>query len=311
MKRMIRLCLVLLVCLLAFTGCQCSHEWAQADCLTPKTCSKCDETEGEALGHDWAEASCAAPKTCTRCALTEGDVLEHSRTEVSCAAPKTCTICVLTEGEALEHTWAEANYQAPKTCTVCGETEGEALPADFEELGLQIDITEVNVPHTLTASGTEFALCIKSYEVYSGDDAHEALEGYEWRTVELSVEALENLDSLSVQIPTYADYNNYYDLEGFNASMAPVQTNAVFALQHTVNHNGVDYTECLMQVDKDYLDQQSSVKWEHQQTLSFRVPVGFDGIVVCVGDGAQVSSNYQQYYMDYYKDDNTLFFRLS
>lgn len=31
---------------------QCEHEWTPADCLTPKTCSKCGITEGTALGHD-------------------------------------------------------------------------------------------------------------------------------------------------------------------------------------------------------------------------------------------------------------------
>ena len=35
-----------------------AHEWTDATCGTPKTCTKCDLTEGEALGHSWQEADC-------------------------------------------------------------------------------------------------------------------------------------------------------------------------------------------------------------------------------------------------------------
>ena len=34
----------------------CEHDWADADCDTPKTCSKCQATEGEALGHSYDNA---------------------------------------------------------------------------------------------------------------------------------------------------------------------------------------------------------------------------------------------------------------
>ena len=77
------------------------HDWKDATCTEPKTCSGCGETEGEALGHDWADATCTEPKTCTRCGETEG--------------------------EALGHDWAEATLTEPKTCTKCGATEGEPL----------------------------------------------------------------------------------------------------------------------------------------------------------------------------------------
>lgn len=39
--------------------CTGEHEWTDATCETPKTCSVCGKTEGEALGHDWnAESVC-------------------------------------------------------------------------------------------------------------------------------------------------------------------------------------------------------------------------------------------------------------
>lgn len=37
------------------------HSYADADCTTPKTCTDCGYTRGEALGHDYMEG------TCTRC----------------------------------------------------------------------------------------------------------------------------------------------------------------------------------------------------------------------------------------------------
>jgi len=59
------------------TGCQCSHEWREADCITPKTCSKCDLTEGEALPHQWQDATCSKAKTCILCGAEEGNKLAH------------------------------------------------------------------------------------------------------------------------------------------------------------------------------------------------------------------------------------------
>lgn len=77
--------LCLLLCLSLLTGCGCRHTWAEADCVTPRTCSECGETEGEPLGHSWAEATCQVPRTCTLCAATEGDPLAHSEAVRDCA----------------------------------------------------------------------------------------------------------------------------------------------------------------------------------------------------------------------------------
>ena len=34
------------------------HDWLDADCETPETCSRCGETQGEALGHDYEDGAC-------------------------------------------------------------------------------------------------------------------------------------------------------------------------------------------------------------------------------------------------------------
>lgn len=103
MKKLLVLILTL-CCLLVLSGCCFHSEWYAADCTTPKTCVKCGETEGEALGHTWVEADCVTPKT--------------------------CTVCHLTEGEALGHNWVDATTEAPKTCTTCAATEGERIITD-------------------------------------------------------------------------------------------------------------------------------------------------------------------------------------
>lgn len=115
---------------LVLSGC-CSHEvWNDADCVTPKTCAECGETEGEPLGHVWYAATCETPKTCETCGATEGEALGHSWADATCEAPKTCTACGVTEGEALGHSWVDATTEAPKTCETCGATEGERIITD-------------------------------------------------------------------------------------------------------------------------------------------------------------------------------------
>ena len=112
----------------------CEHEWVEADCESPKTCSLCEATEGEALGHSWMDPTCTDPRICDVCGLEEGGALGHEWVEATCAAAKHCSRCELTEGEPLAHTWKDATCLLPKTCAACSETEGEALGHDYSEM---------------------------------------------------------------------------------------------------------------------------------------------------------------------------------
>lgn len=78
---------VLAVCLLVCTVASCGHEhnWTDATCLAPKTCSECGETEGEALGHKWNDATCKSGKFCSACGITEGNVLDHTFVSEACS----------------------------------------------------------------------------------------------------------------------------------------------------------------------------------------------------------------------------------
>lgn len=131
MKKRVILLSLALVCLLILSACGCKHEtWLDADCVTPKTCAACGETEGAPLGHTWAAATCETAKTCEACGEKEGEALGHKWVEATCEAPKTCENCKLTEGEALGHDWADATTEAPKTCANCGNTEGSKIETD-------------------------------------------------------------------------------------------------------------------------------------------------------------------------------------
>lgn len=81
------------------------HEWTEATCTSPRTCLKCKDTEGVALGHQWKSATCTQPETCVRCGMTQGELAEHK--------------------------WLAATYEAPETCQVCGTTQGEPLKISY------------------------------------------------------------------------------------------------------------------------------------------------------------------------------------
>ena len=50
MKKLVSMIIVLaMVC--SMTACGCDHQWEEASCTAPKTCTKCGETDGDAAGH--------------------------------------------------------------------------------------------------------------------------------------------------------------------------------------------------------------------------------------------------------------------
>lgn len=67
-----------------FSACGCNHEWQDATCIEPKTCSLCGATEGEPLGHIFENATCTKPKTCSRCGESKGKALGHDYVDGYC-----------------------------------------------------------------------------------------------------------------------------------------------------------------------------------------------------------------------------------
>ena len=99
--------------LICSSGCSCNHEFAKADCVTPKTCIKCGATEGEPLGHKWIEADCVNPEKCSVCGAVEGNPLGH------------------TPGEWEKADEAIIGGKVQRKCSVCGEI----IETQYEEKG--------------------------------------------------------------------------------------------------------------------------------------------------------------------------------
>jgi len=53
----------------------CKHEWVEANCQSPMTCSLCGKTKGEVADHVFSEATHHTPPTCFTCGLTNGEKL--------------------------------------------------------------------------------------------------------------------------------------------------------------------------------------------------------------------------------------------
>ena len=139
-------------------GCGHKHQWVEATCTEPKTCSECGETEGEPLGHDFADATCTEPKKCKRCGGVQGEPLGHdvkhwaTTDEPTCANPGRkvglCSVCndlvvetISASGHEPSEDWEiveEATFSTAgkrvKICTVCGEeVESESFEMTDEE----------------------------------------------------------------------------------------------------------------------------------------------------------------------------------
>ena len=132
MKKTLTFCILLLafcISLVFLTACgddPCSHTYDNA---CDATCNECGVTR-EVQAHQWKDADCSLPKTCTVCGATEGEALGHEMTTPDvdmCEVQSTCSRCGATEGQNKEHTWVEANCTAPKTCSTCQKTEGTKL----------------------------------------------------------------------------------------------------------------------------------------------------------------------------------------
>lgn len=274
--KILPLLLALGMCL-SLAACGHTHVWQAADCSTPKTCSECGGTEGEALGHAWQDATCAAPKTCSVCGETEGEALGHTWQDATCAAPKTCSVCDETEGEALPHTLSEANYQSGPVCSVCGETAGEPLTASFEaerlntsqfqpaELGVTYDYHAVSFDDH-SVQQTNHAT-FENYRVVSSDDTYAAKEGYEWQIVQLHILS-DDPTAASLGWTALVMKFDYY-------SGASLDEDAGF----TVNYNGIDY-ECQCKLTSKSEWNADNTANDLQIEFAAQVPIGYDGILL-------------------------------
>ncbi len=75
--------------------------------------------------HEWMEARCVNPKTCSICGRTEGDLGKHDFAPATCISPKKCTVCGTTWGTlSLRHPYNENGV-----CPICGKVKRQSSPA--------------------------------------------------------------------------------------------------------------------------------------------------------------------------------------
>lgn len=147
MKNIIKSIIILMtlsLTVLAFASCEmpgfeCEHAWMDAACTSPKTCSLCKATEGEALGHT-EEILAVKDATCTEAGLSDG---------------KKCSVCgeiLLAQQEiaATGHT-EEVLAGEAATCTEAGLTEGKKCSVCFAILVAQEEISALGHTEEIVA----------------------------------------------------------------------------------------------------------------------------------------------------------------
>ena len=91
-----------------------THNWTEATCTVPATCTECGKTYGSEKGHAWSAATCTTPVTCSSCNATSGSANGHAWVLATCTEAKKCSACGEVGGEALGHSFNG------KICTTCG-----------------------------------------------------------------------------------------------------------------------------------------------------------------------------------------------
>jgi len=121
----------------------CFHDWQEATCTNPSTCSKCEKTRGDVLPHTYKQATCTDPEICTVCKAKNGNPLGHEWQEATCTEPKTCSRCSITEGQTLPHTVSKWTTKTDPSCTGTGMKEGSC-----DNCGTVMSESIPMVPHT-------------------------------------------------------------------------------------------------------------------------------------------------------------------
>lgn len=119
--------------------------------ITYKSISLVDEAvkhDCKEDGHRWLNATCVSPKTCSVCGATDGNALGHSWKNATCTTPKTCSRCGATDGEARGHNWEEG------VCTDCGEVKVEEVPGPAWDMSKAEDSAQWISVQNKTATNT-------------------------------------------------------------------------------------------------------------------------------------------------------------
>lgn len=113
-----------------------THTFSNATCISPKTCSVCGETTGNANGHTWKAATCTSAKTCSVCGETSGYATGHSYSYGKCSVcgiedqdyVSEAMVWIPTRGGTKYHSHSScSNMNGPRHVTI-----SEAISLGFE-----------------------------------------------------------------------------------------------------------------------------------------------------------------------------------
>ena len=123
----------------------CFHNWAEATCTNPRTCTICGRTRGSALGHDYSEATCTIPQKCKVCGEIGNEALGHEIKDWKVDSEATCEKTGKRHGKcercgeeitenlaALGHNWSDwvsDGGNQTRTCSRCKKEESREMPA--------------------------------------------------------------------------------------------------------------------------------------------------------------------------------------
>lgn len=279
MKKLHSIVLILLLCAV-LTGCCLQHDWQEATCAAPKTCSKCGKTTGEALPHTWIDATCQVPKTCSVCQATEGDLGEHTWQEATCTTPKTCTLCSATEGEPMPHNWAEATMELPQTCVDCGATEGTAKNY-FAMNGIEVE-------EVWPAEFDSVAV------IWKGSKGNQEQIPVHNKDVQFYIpsQEKENVKEIAPRFRAcfmaprnsggyWTDFN-LFDL--YTGQVIPLRDEDDYVVPLTIEGKEVDIRIQDWAISEWYAFKEDGIKTELYIWANIYVPKDYDGLVLAIGD---------------------------
>lgn len=159
------------------------------------------------------------------------------------------------------------------------QTEATASQADFEKYGLVCNAKlNTTYPYVIPCYDREYTtngkVTFSDYKVFGGDETHEALDGYEWRTVTCTV--------------VFDDDNAYnHGYSGIGVSTVDYYNDSFFdnykekKVSFSATYNGIEYTG--IQYDSEVLfSDWDDNGYTYKVRELYRVPVNYDGVVLAI-----------------------------
>lgn len=141
---------------------QLGHDWVDATCTTPKTCSRCDATEGTALGHDfadvWSSDASGHWHACSRCDVKDGEATHTPDREAATETdPIKCSECdyIITAALGMQDYTVEMPFSLAVKLTGDEKPAKETFKFEIYDLGCDDAEFEI-VKDSITAENIAF-----------------------------------------------------------------------------------------------------------------------------------------------------------